>query len=76
MTNTSGNGDGLYTLEEARREMARRECAGFGHDLDIVYQGAEPVRLVCGRGCGHRGWTITPTMCAGHDRQPLANGGG
>lgn len=39
-----------YTLEEARRELKRRECEEFGHDWDTVVAGGEPVALVCA--CG------------------------
>jgi ribosomal protein S27AE len=49
--------DGTYTLEQARIELARRECAAAGHDFNIISTGAgDPVKIVCGR-CGKR-WGI------------------
>ena len=42
-----------YTLIEARRILARQECAHDGHDWDIVtaYGASLPTGLVCAR-CG------------------------
>lgn len=46
-------GETLYTLTEARAEIARRECALHGHDFNIicVTGSLDPVALVCER-CG------------------------
>jgi hypothetical protein len=50
---------GRYTLEEAARELARRECGGHGHDFEmIVVFGGEPTGIICAR-CG-RSWRIVP----------------
>lgn len=41
-----------YTLDEARVELGRRDCAGFGHDWHhVTTHGGELVRVVCER-CG------------------------
>ena len=40
-----------YTLDEAERELARRECARFGHDWNVIETGARPTAITCGR-CG------------------------
>lgn len=48
-----------YTLEEARVEMARQECAVHGHDFDVIEEfGAGPVALICSRGCGES-WPVS-----------------
>jgi hypothetical protein len=49
-----------YTLAEARREIARRECVGRGHDTKVICNGlsTEPIRIVCGR-CGDS-WAVQP----------------
>lgn len=67
----TGDHQDRYTLAEAARELARRECMADGHDLQIVQSGIEPVRLVCGRGCGHHGWTVTPVLCPRYPRGEL-----
>ena len=65
-----------YTLEEARRELARRECTFLGHDLQIIYEGlGEPKQIVCERGCGHPGWTVRSRLTAS-DVTPKATDGG
>lgn len=51
----------LYTLGEARLELARRECVRWGHDLETVMNAAhEPSGMFCSRRCGHRGYRVTP----------------
>ena len=46
------DGERRYTLAEARQLLAERECAGRGHDLDQVRNGAgDSVAVFCGR-CG------------------------
>lgn len=41
-----------YTLDEAREELARRECTFHGHDWDIVSRAdGVPIAIICGR-CG------------------------
>lgn len=41
-----------YTLNEARRELAKAECTVHGHDWDVVQQfGEGPIAIVCSR-CG------------------------
>lgn len=61
-----------YTLEEARRVMAARDCSTKGHDLEVVLaSGGEPARLYCRRGCGTPGWVVGPVQLDGHgDGQP------
>lgn len=55
----------LYTLDAARRELARRECDTHGHDIDFVYQrgSTDPLLAHCTRGCGHHGWRMVPVLC-------------
>ena len=44
-----------YTLEEARREFARRECANHGHSWNVIQSvGGGPMRIVC-ESCGWSG---------------------
>lgn len=45
-----------YTLDEAKRELARRECALQGHDFDVVVDLNEPARFYCSR-CG-TSWAV------------------
>ena len=48
-----------YTLEEAERELAKRECAAHGHSWDVIENMAEgPLRIVCVQ-CG---WSGDVTM--------------
>ena len=48
-----------YTLDEARRVMALRECSDYGHDWNIIENMAQgPLRFSCGR-CG---WSGAVTM--------------
>ena len=49
-----------YTLAEAERELARRECSMIGHSLtEIIAAGsADPVRVVCSR-CA-MSWKVVP----------------
>jgi hypothetical protein len=48
-----------YTLEEARRELARRECEHHGHSWDVISTiGAGPEAVVCTQ-CG---WAGTVAM--------------
>ena len=55
-----------YTLDEARRELARRECAADGHAWDVVTgSGARPILLFCDR-C-HRSWSVGQEK-SGEDR--------
>jgi hypothetical protein len=49
-----------YTLDEAARELAARDCDFHGHDIEILYSAGQPARLICIRGCRHPGWTVTP----------------
>jgi hypothetical protein len=74
----SAGGDARrYTLAEARAELARRECAAYGHDIEIVSVDGRPVSLVCGRGCGHPGWAVTPAdPPAARAAGPVAEHGG
>lgn len=41
--------DRRYTLDEARAELARRQCEIEGHDLEIVLTAYEPTGAVCSR---------------------------
>jgi hypothetical protein len=54
----SGTGEPRYTLAEARQELRRRECAGRGHDTEVICNGlsTDPVKVVCGR-CGDS-WAV------------------
>ncbi|MEZ0076363.1 hypothetical protein [Planotetraspora sp. GP83] len=52
-------GPKLFTLDQARQELAQRECAEFGHDVTVMLDGwGQPSRLVCDRPCGHPGWVV------------------
>jgi len=44
--------DVRYTLDEARRELARRECVALGHDWVVVTGGGGEPRLVLCERCG------------------------
>jgi hypothetical protein len=54
-----------YTLNEAKLELNRQECARHGHDYNIIANpvgswrrdGHEPTEVVCDR-CKKR-WTVT-----------------
>jgi hypothetical protein len=50
-----------YTLDEAKAEIARQECATYGHDyMTVVWMGGnEPTGVTCSR-CGQH-WPIAPT---------------
>lgn len=50
-------GEKLYTLDEARDEIARRECSVIGHSYEkiVTFQGT-PTALLCER-CGD-GWMV------------------
>jgi hypothetical protein len=45
-----------YTLEEAARELKRRECTAHGHDFSVLQQGDRPVAVHC-ECCGRR-WAV------------------
>lgn len=59
-----------YTLEEAQRELALRECTNFGHNWQVISDaGKQPRRITCDR-CG---WSGSVAMGdrpkrSGHDR--------
>lgn len=55
----------LYTLNEARREIARQECATHGHNLTVIATPTGPTGLICDRHCGHPGWHVTPASQPG-----------
>jgi hypothetical protein len=47
-----------YTLEEAKLELAREECALYGHDFDVIANaGNIPLAVVCSR-CDHPSWKV------------------
>lgn len=47
----------VYTFDEWRVLMARRECATHGHDFDVLQKmGGEPYMVLCGR-CGQK-WSV------------------
>lgn len=51
-----------YTLNEAREELARRQCAAGGHDFETVLNGCgEPVQMFCSNACGRGPWNICPS---------------
>lgn len=58
-------GQQRYTLDQARRELARRECEIHGHDIDFTHHAGstDPIAAYCTRGCGHHGWRMIPVMC-------------
>ena len=47
----------LYTLEEAKMELKRNECASMGHSFTVYLDNLqdEPTRLQCNR-CGKQWW--------------------
>ena len=50
------SGEKLFTLEEAKKEIARIECKYYGHDYDIVCSYSAPQHLFCNR-C-HAHWRV------------------
>lgn len=60
-----------YTLDEARRELARRECAMHGHDVEtiLIVQTGQPRLLLCAR-CG-QSWDVAPHVDRDKDGQRL-----
>lgn len=59
-----------FTLDEAERELAQRECLAHGHSLDtiVVLGSSDPAALVCSR-CG-RSWRVLSEARAGWWIQP------
>jgi hypothetical protein len=59
-------GEQRYTLDEARAELARRECEQLGHDWSMIAvrctgeAGEAPVAITCERRCGHAGFDVRP----------------
>ncbi len=48
-----------YTLDQAKRELDRRECTQHGHDFDVIVTGGGDVaRVICAR-CG-ASWVTSP----------------
>jgi hypothetical protein len=47
----------LYTLEEAERELHRRECASHGHNYEHVMIDFDLVGVICDR-CW-KSWSVT-----------------
>lgn len=46
-----------YTLDEAKRELAKQSCRLHGHDFQVeVRAGGDPERILCER-CG-RVWPV------------------
>lgn len=61
-TNTTGEPKPIYTLDQARIELAHQQCRAKGHDLDVLESrtvGGDhtPIGVRCDR-C-HRTWDIT-----------------
>jgi 6-pyruvoyl-tetrahydropterin synthase len=56
----------LYTLEDAQRELAQRECVLHGHNFDVIVKlgSADPHLVICMR-CGRSWGIVTPS---GDDR--------
>ncbi|MFI6290102.1 hypothetical protein ACIBEJ_00870 [Nonomuraea sp. NPDC050790] len=52
----------LYTLEGAKAELDRLDCARNGHDIEYVLSGffLQPKAAFCARRCGHPGWAMIP----------------
>lgn len=50
--------DQTYTLAEAERILAKRECLNHGHDFEIMIDNltSDPTTIICTR-CG-RNWTV------------------
>ena len=57
-TSSIADDEPRYTLDEARVELARGECAVHGHDFEIVqaFGNNAPVKIFCDR-CG-RSWPV------------------
>jgi hypothetical protein len=50
----------LFTLAQAKAELAKEECMSQGHDLATGFLGAyTPTTIQCAR-CGAQ-WTLTPS---------------
>ncbi len=44
-----------YTLDEARREIKRQDCAANGHSWDVFLEyGGVPVEIVCDCGASYK----------------------
>lgn len=55
MTEQTDAAEPRYTLREAQREMALRECANFGHSWQIIsVEFGKPVQIICDS-CGWSG---------------------
>jgi hypothetical protein len=50
--------DRTYTLAEAERILAKRECFNHGHDFEVMIDNrtSDPAAIMCTR-CG-RSWTV------------------
>lgn len=44
---TTPDGQTLYTLPEAARELQKEACRTHGHSWDIVIGGGKPIRIQC-----------------------------
>lgn len=64
---------GLYTLDAARKVLAREECARFGHSYDTIVEAVtnEPRAIFCHR-CNKR-WHV---QAGAEDPAKLTNGEG
>lgn len=49
---------GLYTLEEARAELARENCRRWGHSWEVLSNMLRPFKIVCE--CGASYVVVTP----------------
>lgn len=73
----SNSDEATFTLDEARRELAREECRRHGHDFQVIeqeirlghFRDGPPLEVRCGR-CWRR-WQIVssddegqPSTCA------------
>ena len=49
----------MYTLEEAQKILAKRECLAFGHELGVVTTGDGDTPTVFCERCGDRWAKVT-----------------
>lgn len=59
-SNTTPPSDEIERLTETEWEQrrARRECAAYGHDWQIISTMTGPIALRCERACGDLGYSV------------------
>lgn len=57
---TENDASPLMTEAEWRQQVARKECATYGHDWRVIETMGGPVALVCDRPCGQPQYRVIP----------------